>query len=195
MQKSIPYGLNNSLYSLMKAPQGAFFIDRGRMAKTNPAQGENGVDMDEQHEDLDLHDDDHQEASPEEDWKAQARKWERRAKENQDAAQRLAEAEKRALEAEEQLGSLTSQNEQLQGMVERQAWVQEAAEKTGVPASVLNRVTAESADDLMEFAEGLAASMKQKPGLPVVSGDGERPQDLMPPMDANDWLRAKIKAR
>ena len=102
MQKSIPYGLNNSLYSLMKAPQGAFFIDRGRMAKTNPAQGENGVDMDEQHEDLDLHDDDHQEASPEEDWKAQARKWERRAKENQDAAQRLAEAEKRALEAERQ---------------------------------------------------------------------------------------------
>lgn len=163
------------------------------MAKTNPAQGEDGADMDEMtNEDLELTNDDQ---TSTEDWKAQARKWERRAKENQEAAQRLEEAQKRVQEAEGQLESLTAQNQQLRDVVERQEWVQQAAEKTGVPVSVLSRVTAESADDLMEFAEGLAASMKSKPGLPVVSGDGNRPEDLTPPMDANDWLRAKINKR
>lgn len=103
---------------------------------------------------------------------AHSRKWEARAKENSKAAEDLKEA-KAALEEANAKASAAEAKE------ERAKWVADAAKETGVPAEVVAAFAAESAEDLMAKAQGVAQLFK-KDVIPVVPGDGKSAGKVKP---------------
>lgn len=112
---------------------------------------------------------------------AHSRKWEARAKENAKAAEDLKEATARLEEANAKVSAAEAKEE-------RAKWVAEAAKATGVPADVLGSFAAESAEDLMAKAEGVAAHFKRD-AMPVVPGDGKTPEKT-PVDDERAFVRA-----
>jgi hypothetical protein len=101
------------------------------------------------------------------DWKAEARKWETRAKENSTAASRLAEIEEASKTEAQKLADRAAAAEarvaQFESEKQQREWVQQVADATGVPASVLRGSTLE---DIQAHAESLKSLVSQEPSAP-----------------------------
>lgn len=120
------------------------------------AEEETSVQADEKPEDIDY-------KSLYEETLAQSRKWEKFAKENLKFKE-TAQAEK-------------ERADRLELEKDRASWVASVSKETGVPSDVLANFSCETADDLKAKAEAIAGHFKRD-ALPVVPGDGSRPEDV-----------------
>lgn len=142
--------------------------------------------MDETNKKMDEQAEPNGEAAQPVDWEAKynelkkhSREWEKLAKQRKGAADELAALkESQMSEAEKlqkQLADATARADALQAEKDRTAWVNEAAEATGVPADLLSLISASDRDDLMSKAEGLKDryAAPNTATVPVVLGDGK----------------------
>lgn len=111
--------------------------------------------------------------------KKHSREWERKAKANKDAADELAALkESQMSEAEklqQQLADATARADALQAEKDRRQWISEVSEETGVPADLLEMVSAGDRDELASKADVLKEkyAANKQPTVPVVIGDGK----------------------
>ena len=111
--------------------------------------------------------------------KKHSREWEKLAKQRKGAADELAALKESQMSESEklqkQLADATARADALQAEKDRTAWVNEAAEATGVPADLLSLISASDRDDLMSKAEGLKDryAAPNTAIVPVVLGDGK----------------------
>ncbi len=111
--------------------------------------------------------------------KKHSREWEKLAKQRKGAADELAALKESQMSESEklqkQLADATARADALQAEKDRTAWVNEAAEATGVPADLLSLISASDRDDLMSKAEGLKDryAAPNTATVPVVLGDGK----------------------
>lgn len=141
-------------------------------------------------------------AEPEEtDWEAKyrealanSRKWEQRSKENAKAAKELDEIKAAQMTETErlqkQLADAQAEADALKAEKARAGWVAKVAKETGVPESILSRMSAASEDELTEAARAVAADLP-KPAV-VVPRDGEQPKD--PQASAREQFAAAMEA-
>lgn len=95
----------------------------------------------------------------------------------------LERAEERAAKAEGEL-------ERLRAAEERRGWVRAVSEDTGVPASVLSHMDAQSEDELRAIADEIKGDVAPKATV-VVENDG-RAADREPRPTAADWMRSTL---
>lgn len=88
-------------------------------------------------------------------WKEYAQKWEKRAKEN------LKELEK-----------VQGENEKFKAVQERNNAVASVAEKTGLPAQVINTLGGTNEEELLTQAQYIAQFLPQQQSAPVVKTEG-----------------------
>ena len=114
--------------------------------------------------------------------KRHSREWEKLAKQRKGAADELAALKESQMseteKLQQQLADATARADALQAEKDRKQWIGEVSTETGVPADLLELVSAADRDDLMAKAEKLADrySATEQPTVPVVLGDGK----LMP---------------
>lgn len=142
--------------------------------------------MDETNNKMDEQAEPNGEAAQPVDWEAKynelkkhSREWEKLAKQRKGAADELAALKESQMSESEklqkQLADATARADALQAEKDRTAWVNEAAEATGVPADLLSLISASDRDDLMSKAEGLKDryAAPNTATVPVVLGDGK----------------------
>ena len=142
--------------------------------------------MDETNKKMDEQAEPNGEATQPVDWEAKynelkkhSREWEKLAKQRKGAADELAALKESQMSESEklqkQLADATARADALQAEKDRTAWVNEAAEATGVPADLLSLISASDRDDLMSKAEGLKDryAAPNTATVPVVLGDGK----------------------
>ena len=83
----------------------------------------------------------------------------------------MSEAEK----LQQQLADATARADALQAEKDRRQWVSEVSAETGVPADLLEMVSAGDRDELASKADVLKEkyAAKKQPTVPVVIGDGK----------------------
>ncbi len=111
--------------------------------------------------------------------KRHSREWEKLAKQRKGAADELAALKESQMseteKLQQQLADATARADALQAEKDRKQWIGEVSTETGVPADLLELVSAADRDDLMAKAEKLADrySATEQPTVPVVLGDGK----------------------
>jgi hypothetical protein len=112
--------------------------------------------------------------------KRHSREWEKLAKQRKGAADELQALKESQMTEQEklqkQLADATARADALQAEKDRRQWISEVSTETGVPADLLEFVSANDRDDLMAKAEKLSEkySTKETATVPVVLGDGKR---------------------
>lgn len=111
--------------------------------------------------------------------KKHSREWERKAKANKEAADELATLKQSQMseveKLQQQLADATARADALQAEKDRRQWISEVSAETGVPADLLEMVSAGDRDELASKADVLKEkyAAKPKPTVPVVLGDGK----------------------
>lgn len=104
--------------------------------------------------------------------RAHSKKWEDRAKENAAAAKELEALRNASMTSEERAAKAEAELAALRAEIESSKAVAAAAEKYGVPASVLRGSTP---DEVEAHAKALAEVMGKQPAAPLVRTDGKKP--------------------
>lgn len=104
--------------------------------------------------------------------RAHSKKWEERAKANAEAAKELEAQRNASMTSEERAAKAEAELARLKAEIESSKAVAAAAEKYGVPASVIRGGTPEEVE---AHAKALAEVMGRQPAAPLVPADGKKP--------------------
>lgn len=127
--------------------------------------------------------------------RAHSREWEKKARANEAAAAELEKLKEASMTAEQKAAAkadaLQKELDGYKRAEERRAWAKSVSEGTGVPAEVLEAMSADSEEELRERAESLSGYFKAAKRQ-VVPGDGVQPPAGARTESGNDWLRSTL---